>query len=98
VLSYGAPMDQTAALAANQANWDERVAAHLIAYRVEDFIADTSQITAVVRDDLALMRPQLSKTSVAGLPTASTTPRSLVTWACTSIPSGRGAAGSPPKA
>ncbi len=31
-------------------------------------------------------------------PTASTTPRSLVTWACTSIPSGRGAAGSPPKA
>lgn len=67
MLSYGAPMDQTAALAANQANWDERVAAHLIAYRVEDFIANASQITSVVRDDLALMRPQLSKTSVAGL-------------------------------
>ncbi|WP_104432015.1 class I SAM-dependent methyltransferase [Kineococcus xinjiangensis] len=60
-------MSETAAVAANRANWDERVASHLIAYGVEDFIADPTRTTSIVRDDLALMAPHLPGGSPAGL-------------------------------
>ncbi|GAA5197278.1 class I SAM-dependent methyltransferase [Rugosimonospora acidiphila] len=53
--------------AANQANWDERVPAHLAAYRTEDFIADPGRVSDVVRDDLALLAPHLPGRSPAGL-------------------------------
>ncbi|MFC6015719.1 class I SAM-dependent methyltransferase [Plantactinospora solaniradicis] len=60
-------MDVEQAIAANRANWDERVASHLKAYGVEDFVAASSAITDVVRDDLALMAPHLPDGSPAGL-------------------------------
>lgn len=59
-------MSDEVALAANRANWDERVPGHLQAYRVEDFIADAGQITEIVRNDLALMAPHLPGGSPAG--------------------------------
>jgi SAM-dependent methyltransferase len=68
VTTYGAPVDEiAAAVAANQANWDERVASHLIAYGIEDFISDPARISSVVRTDLALMAPHLSGGSPADL-------------------------------
>jgi SAM-dependent methyltransferase len=54
-------------IAANRANWDERVASHLVAYGVEDFITDPHRITSVVRDDLDLLTPHLPNQSPAGL-------------------------------
>ncbi|GAA4965132.1 class I SAM-dependent methyltransferase [Kineococcus glutinatus] len=59
--------ETAAALAANRANWDERVPSHLVAYGVADFIADPARISSVVRDDLALMAPHLPGRSPAGL-------------------------------
>lgn len=56
-----------AALAVNRRNWDACVPAHLVAYGVEDFVADPERITSVVRDDLALMAPFLPGGSPAGL-------------------------------
>ena len=50
-------MSHDAAIAANRANWDERVPSHLIAYGVEDFIASSQRISPVVRDDLTLTTP-----------------------------------------
>lgn len=55
------------AIAANRANWDERVPSHLDAYNVEGFIADTNRLSSVVRDDLELMAPFLPDGSAAGL-------------------------------
>jgi 2-polyprenyl-3-methyl-5-hydroxy-6-metoxy-1,4-benzoquinol methylase len=54
-------------ITANRANWDERVPSHLVAYGVEDFIADAQRVTDVVRDDLELMAPHLPNQSPAGL-------------------------------
>jgi 2-polyprenyl-3-methyl-5-hydroxy-6-metoxy-1,4-benzoquinol methylase len=54
-------------IAANKANWDERVPSHLVAYGVEEFIADKSRISDVVLDDLALLTPHLPSRSPAGL-------------------------------
>ena len=55
------------ALAANRANWDERVPSHLRAYGVDSFVADPARLSAVVRDDLALMAPHLPGGSPEGL-------------------------------
>ena len=55
------------ALAANRANWDERVPSHLRAYGVDGFVADPARLSAVVRDDLALMAPHLPGGSPEGL-------------------------------
>ncbi|GAA4171871.1 class I SAM-dependent methyltransferase [Gryllotalpicola koreensis] len=54
-------------LDANRANWDERVAGHLVAYDTDGFVADSARISSVVRDDLALMAPHLPNGSVNGL-------------------------------
>ncbi|AYG05075.1 class I SAM-dependent methyltransferase [Gryllotalpicola protaetiae] len=54
-------------LEANRANWDERVAGHLIGYDVAGFAADASRISTVVRDDLKLMAPHLPNGSMTGL-------------------------------
>lgn len=59
-LAYRRHMDHDAAIAASQANWDERVPSHLSAQGVEDFIANSQRISSVVCDDLALMVPHLS--------------------------------------
>lgn len=55
------------ALAANRANWDERVPVHLLAYGVEEFIHDAGAITNVARDDLKRLAPYLPGGSVSGL-------------------------------
>jgi SAM-dependent methyltransferase len=60
-------MTDEAYCAANRANWDERVAGHLIGYDVAGFAADAGRISTVVRDDLALMAPHLPNGSVEGL-------------------------------
>jgi hypothetical protein len=52
---------------ANKQNWDERVASHLIAYRTDEFVADPDAISAVVREDRALMAPHLPSGSPDGL-------------------------------
>lgn len=64
---YSAAVSDRAAVAANRANWDERVPAHLIAYGVDDFISDRSRLSRVVSDDLPLMAPWLPGGSPAGL-------------------------------
>ncbi|MGH3784931.1 MAG: class I SAM-dependent methyltransferase [Pseudonocardiaceae bacterium] len=46
-------------LAANRANWDERVPSHLVAYDVEGFETDSARISSVVDEDLALMARHL---------------------------------------
>lgn len=50
---------------ANRANWDARVADHLIAYRANEFADDPSAIW--MHEDLAVMAPHLPGGSVAGL-------------------------------
>jgi SAM-dependent methyltransferase len=54
-------------ITANRANWDERVPSHLVAYGVEDFVADPYRLTGVVRDDLRLLAPHLPNRSPEGL-------------------------------
>ena len=54
-------------VAVNRANWDERVEGHLVAYGAEDFAANPSAITGIVREDAALMAPFLAGGSVRGL-------------------------------
>ena len=54
-------------LAANRANWDERVESHLLAYGTDEFVAEPTAMSPVVLDDLALMAPFLPHGSVAGL-------------------------------
>jgi SAM-dependent methyltransferase len=51
----------------NRANWDERVAGHLLAYDADGFAADAARISSVVQDDLPLMAPHLPNGSVEGL-------------------------------
>lgn len=52
---------------ANRANWDERVQGHLVAYGADDFAANPSAITGIVREDAKLMAPFLPSGSVGGL-------------------------------
>jgi len=52
---------------ANRVNWDERVAGHLVAYDTDGFVANSTHISSVVRDDLRLMAPHLPNGSVDGL-------------------------------
>lgn len=51
----------------NRANWDERVAPHLIAYGTDNFTADPAALSDVVRTDYELMAPYLPHESVEGL-------------------------------
>jgi 2-polyprenyl-3-methyl-5-hydroxy-6-metoxy-1,4-benzoquinol methylase len=52
---------------ANRRNWDERVAAHVVAYRAEEFADDPSAISSVVRRDVELLGPHLPGGSPSGL-------------------------------
>lgn len=54
-------------VAVNRANWDERVEGHLVAYGADDFAANPSAITGIVREDAALMAPLLPGGSVRGM-------------------------------
>jgi SAM-dependent methyltransferase len=54
-------------LAVNRANWDERVEGHLTAYGADEFVADPSSISRIVRDDAQLMAPFLPVGSVSGM-------------------------------
>ncbi len=49
------------AVAANRANWDDRARVHADSelYDLDGMVADPASISAVVRDDLALLRPHL---------------------------------------
>ncbi|MGE2835106.1 class I SAM-dependent methyltransferase [Mycobacterium sp. SMC-4] len=61
-------MNDAAALDLNKANWDERADIHARSqmYDVEGFLADRSMISSVVRNDLSVLQPHLSSSSVAG--------------------------------
>jgi SAM-dependent methyltransferase len=52
---------------ANRANWDERVASHVIAYNAEELADDPNEISGVAREDARLLAPHLPGGSVAGL-------------------------------
>ena len=52
---------------ANRANWDERVASHLIAYRAEALADDPSEISGVAREDARLLAPHLPGETLQGL-------------------------------
>ncbi|WP_326559076.1 class I SAM-dependent methyltransferase [Micromonospora sp. NBC_01796] len=54
------------ALAANRANWDERVPSHLVAYGVDEFVTDPRRLTPVMQEDLALLAPHLPGSTPAG--------------------------------
>ena len=54
-------------IAANRANWDERVAGHLIGYDTDRFVADAASISEVVLVDARLMAPHLPDGTVRGL-------------------------------
>lgn len=54
-------------LETNRANWDDRVAGHLVGYDTDGFVADPHRISGVVSDDLPLMAPHLPGGSVVGL-------------------------------
>lgn len=55
------------ALDANRANWDERVPSHLVAYGVDAFVRDSSQLTRVSREDLELLTPYLPTGTIRDL-------------------------------
>ena len=57
-------------IAVNQRNWDAVVPEHVLAYGVDDFVADPGRITSVVRDDLAALAAHLPGGSPAGLDVA----------------------------
>ncbi|BDZ45964.1 class I SAM-dependent methyltransferase [Naasia aerilata] len=54
-------------VAANRANWDERVPSHVRAYGAESFAGDSGAISAVVRADAVSLAPHLPGGSVKGL-------------------------------
>jgi hypothetical protein len=60
----GMPVDP---IAVNQQNWDAVVPEHLLAYGVDDFVAEPGRITSVVRDDFVARAPHLPGRSPAGL-------------------------------
>ncbi len=60
--------DDSAALADNRANWDDRADVHVRSafYDVDGFVADPRAVSAVVRRDLAVLAPHLPGGSVEG--------------------------------
>jgi SAM-dependent methyltransferase len=60
-------MSEDARVEVNRANWDERVAGHLVAYDTDGFVGEPGRVSVVVRDDLRLMAPHLPGGSVNGL-------------------------------
>ncbi|MGW0178456.1 class I SAM-dependent methyltransferase [Nocardia sp. NPDC003345] len=61
-------MDETAALAANRANWDERADVHRRSemYDVDAFLADPAVISSVVLNDLSVLAGYLPAAGVQG--------------------------------
>lgn len=61
-------MSDIDALAANRANWDDRADVHARSqmYDVPGFLADPTDISRVVRNDLEVLAPHLPDTGVAG--------------------------------
>ncbi|MBO0880747.1 MAG: class I SAM-dependent methyltransferase [Mycobacterium sp.] len=61
-------MQETEALAANRANWDDRADVHARStmYDVEGFLADPTAISWVVRNDLSVLAPFIPDTGVKG--------------------------------
>lgn len=62
-------MSEAEAIAANRANWDERADVHAQSrmYDVEGFLADPTEISRVVRNDLSVLEPHLPGGRVRGL-------------------------------
>lgn len=60
------PVDVQDALAANRANWDDRADVHARSqmYDVAGFLADPTEISWVVRNDLEVLAPHLGETGV----------------------------------
>lgn len=63
----GVPAPVNRYVETNRSNWDERVAGHVRAYRADEFAADPSAISDVVRHDLELMRPHVPGGTPRGL-------------------------------
>ncbi|TLF80899.1 class I SAM-dependent methyltransferase [Nocardia cyriacigeorgica] len=61
-------MNETDAIAANRANWDDRADVHARSqmYDVDAFLADPTEISQVVRNDLSVLAPHLPATGVDG--------------------------------
>jgi SAM-dependent methyltransferase len=61
-------MQETAALAANRANWDDRADVHARSkmYDVEGFLADPTAISGVVQNDLSVLAPFVPDAEVKG--------------------------------
>ncbi|MFE3444114.1 class I SAM-dependent methyltransferase [Nocardia sp. NPDC059180] len=61
-------MHETEAVAANRANWDDRADVHARSemYDVEAFLADPTDISQVVRNDLSVLAPHLSESGIEG--------------------------------
>lgn len=59
-------MSEAQAIAANRANWDDRADVHARSamYDVEGFLADKSDISTVVRNDLSILAPHLPGSGV----------------------------------
>ncbi|MFE1594954.1 class I SAM-dependent methyltransferase [Nocardia sp. NPDC058705] len=62
-------MLEAEAIAANRANWDDRADVHVRSqmYDVDAFLADPSDISSVVRNDLAVLAPHLPESGIEGL-------------------------------
>ncbi|MFF2082362.1 class I SAM-dependent methyltransferase [Nocardia sp. NPDC058176] len=56
------------AIAANRANWDDRAEVHARSqmYDVDAFLADPTDISTVVRNDLAVLAPHLPEAGIVG--------------------------------
>ncbi|MBC7303399.1 MAG: class I SAM-dependent methyltransferase [Nocardia sp.] len=63
-----AATSEVEAIAANRANWDDRADVHARSqmYAVDAFLADPTDISWVVRNDLAVLAPHLPETGVQG--------------------------------
>ncbi|MBF6352326.1 MULTISPECIES: class I SAM-dependent methyltransferase [Nocardia] len=61
-------MDETEAIAANRANWDERADVHRRSemYDVDAFLADPAAVSSVVRNDLSVLSAHLPETGITG--------------------------------
>ncbi|WP_280231702.1 class I SAM-dependent methyltransferase [Nocardia cyriacigeorgica] len=61
-------MNETDAIAANRANWDDRAEVHVRSqmYDVDAFLADPTDISQVVRNDLSVLAPHLPDSGIAG--------------------------------
>lgn len=61
-------MDETEALTANRANWDERADVHRRSemYEVDAFLADRDAVSSVVRNDLSVLSAHLPENGIQG--------------------------------